>query len=53
MYAWIWRHLPGNGRVRTVAALALFGLVILLLFLLAFPAVDHLLPFVQVGVGPE
>jgi hypothetical protein len=53
MYVWIWRHLPGNGGVRMAVAAALISLILLGLLLVVFPAVDHLLPFVQVGVGSE
>jgi len=49
----VWRHLPGNGQVRVAVAVALFGLVLLVLFLVVFPAVDRALPFVQVDVGSE
>ncbi|WP_175084483.1 hypothetical protein [Candidatus Frankia nodulisporulans] len=51
MYAWLYRHLPGSGRVRPlVAALLLLGVVALLMFVV-FPAVETVLPNGQVTMG--
>ncbi|MCK9876461.1 hypothetical protein MXD59_11865 [Frankia sp. Ag45/Mut15] len=51
MYAWLYRHLPGSGRVRPlVAALLLLGVVALLMFVV-FPAVEAVLPNGQVTMG--
>jgi hypothetical protein len=48
MYAWIWRHLPGNTPVRiTIAAVLVLGIVALLMFVI-FPAIEPLLPFNEV-----
>jgi hypothetical protein len=51
MYAWIWRHLPGNLTVRLITAVVLVAGVIALLLFVVFPAVDPLLPFNNVTTG--
>ena len=43
MYAWLWRHLPGGRRARTAQVCAAVGLVVLVCFAWAFPAVSTLL----------
>lgn len=45
MYAWIWRHLPGNTAVRVLTSAILIAAVVALLLFVVFPAVDPLLPF--------
>lgn len=47
MYGWLWRHLPGGRAVRSAQAFALFCLVLVLLMLVVFPAVEPHLPFGQ------
>ncbi len=47
MYGWLWRHLPGGRAVRSAQALVLFCLVVALLMLVVFPAVEPHLPFGQ------
>lgn len=52
MYAWIWRHLPGNLAVRALLSLLLLvGVVVLLLFVV-FPVIDPHLPWNDVNVSP-
>ncbi len=53
MYGWIWRTLPGGRPAKTAGALVLFGLVVVLLFFVVFPAVEPLLPFSDVTVDGE
>jgi hypothetical protein len=50
MYVWIWRHLPGPLPLRLLQALLLLGAVVLLLFLVVFPAVDQVSPWSDVTV---
>jgi hypothetical protein len=50
MYAWVWRHLPGNAPVRAAISLASFLLVVLLLFTVVFPWAEGVLPFLDVTV---
>ena len=50
MYTWFWRSLPGPLAVRLLMALLAFAAVVLLLFLVVFPAVEPLLPFNDVTV---
>ncbi len=51
MYAWIWRHLPGSGPVRVLAAATAVAVLLAALVLLAFPALDAVLPYADVDVG--
>lgn len=51
MYAWIYRHLPGGPPVRVLIAVLLVLAVLALLLLVVFPAVDAVLPWVDVDVG--
>ncbi|OIV37250.1 hypothetical protein BIV57_12115 [Mangrovactinospora gilvigrisea] len=51
MYAWIWRHLPGNTAVRAVIAVLLVVLVVYLLFQYAFPWLEPHVPFGGGGDG--
>ena len=50
MYAWCWRALPGPLPVRLLLALLAVGLVVALLMLVVFPAVEPLLPLQDVTV---
>ena len=51
MYAWLWRHLPGPWWARLFACLALCASVVTLLWYVAFPWAEPLLPFDDVQVG--
>lgn len=51
MYGFIWRLLPGPTAVKALLALALFALVVLVLFEWVFPWLAPLLPFNDVTVG--
>lgn len=37
MYAWLWRHLPGDWKLKTLIALALVAVVVIVLWYLVFP----------------
>jgi hypothetical protein len=50
VYAWIWRHLPGGTRSKTLLALLLVLAVVALLMFVVFPWVEPELPFNQVTV---
>jgi hypothetical protein len=50
MYAWIWRHLPGNRPLKLLQALFLVAAVSALLLFVVFPAVEPHLPISQVTV---
>ena len=53
MYGWLWRHLPGNTKLRIAQCLALFfGMAALLLFVV-FPAVEPHLPFGNVTIHQQ
>jgi hypothetical protein len=52
VYAWIWRHLPGPVPARAVLAGAAAVAVLAVLFLVVFPALDAVLPYTDVDVGP-
>ena len=43
MYAWLWRHLPGGRRARTVQACLAVLVVVLVCFVWVFPALSTLL----------
>ena len=45
MYAWIWRHLPGNALVKVVQAAVLVAAVVTLLLFVVFPWLEPVLPF--------
>ncbi|HEX2313381.1 MAG TPA: hypothetical protein VHJ17_06615 [Thermomonospora sp.] len=45
MYAWIWRHLPGEGPVRGAIAAGLALAVLLLLWYVVFPWAESRLQF--------
>lgn len=45
MYAWIWRHLPGNAVVKAVQAAVLVAVVVALLLFVVFPWLEPVLPF--------
>ena len=51
MYAWIWRHLPAGPARLPAAAVAVIAVIAALLFVV-FPALDALLPYTDVDVGP-
>ncbi|MCX4567952.1 hypothetical protein [Streptomyces albogriseolus] len=53
MYSWIWRHLPGNGWVRTLISLVLIAVVVYVLFQYVFPWAEPLLPFNDVTVDNQ
>ena len=50
MYGWIWRTLPGGRVSKALASMVLLALVVTLLFLVVFPAIEPLLPFGDVTV---
>ncbi|MBV7294981.1 hypothetical protein KRX51_03495 [Corynebacterium sp. TAE3-ERU12] len=50
MYAALWRVLPGPTWVKAIEALALFLLVVFVLFEFVFPEVAHMLPWMDVAV---
>jgi hypothetical protein len=50
MYAWIWRHLPGNVLVRSLISVVLVLGVIYLLFQYVFPWAEPILPFGDAAV---
>lgn len=52
MYVWFWRHLPGPLPVRLLLAALALTVVVALLFLVVFPAVEPLLPYTEVTVDP-
>ena len=51
MYAWLWRHLPGQPAVRVLVAVVLAAVVVVLLFTLVFPWVTDLLPGYSGRIG--
>jgi hypothetical protein len=51
VYGWIWRHLPGPLWARITASVTLAAAVCALLWFLAFPWAEPLLPFDDVQVG--
>jgi hypothetical protein len=53
VYSWIWRHLPGGLPGKLLGSLVLFGVVVVLLFVVVFPAVEPLLPYNDVTVDGE
>lgn len=53
MYVWIWRHLPGPFALRLLQAGVLLALVVAVLMLKVFPAVDPLLPWSDVTVPAQ
>lgn len=50
MYAWIWRHLPGNAAVKVLLSLVMVAALVMLLFTVVFPWVEPRLPFNDVTV---
>lgn len=50
MYAWIWRHLPGNAWVKALISLVLVLAIVYALFQYVFPWAEPLLPFNDVTV---
>jgi len=50
MYGWLWRRLPGNTWVRLAIVLAMFAVLVWLLFDFVFPWLDPRLPFNDVTV---
>jgi hypothetical protein len=53
MYGWVWRTLPGGVAGKLLGSLLLCALVVSLLFLVVFPAVEPLLPFGDVTVDGD
>jgi hypothetical protein len=53
MYAWLWRHLPGNVSLRIAQSLVLLIGIIALLLFVVFPAVEPHLPFGNVTITPQ
>lgn len=51
MYGWIWRRLPGGRATKTAYAVLLIALVLALMFLVVFPAVEPRLPWNHPTVG--
>ncbi len=47
MYRWLWRHPPGGTSTRTLQALVLCCVVVAVLMLIVFPALEPHLPFGQ------
>jgi hypothetical protein len=52
MYAALWRRLPGGRLAKTLQALAMFVVVVAVLFVWVFPAVAPHLPFEDVTIEP-
>lgn len=52
LYTWIWRRLPGNTLVKTLAAVILVVAVSALLLFVVFPQIEPLMPFGIVTVTP-
>lgn len=50
MYAALWRRLPGGLLAKSLSALALFAVAVVVLFGWVFPAVSPHLPFEDVTV---
>jgi hypothetical protein len=50
MYAALWRRLPGGRLAKSLSALVLFAVTVVILFGGVFPAVAPLLPFEDVTV---
>ena len=50
MYGWIWRTLPGPWPAKLLGSVVLLLVVVAMLFLVVFPAVEPLLPFSDVTV---
>lgn len=50
MYGWIWRHLPGPTALKTLQALILLAVAVVLLFAVVFPWAERSLPFLDVTV---
>ncbi len=53
MYAALWRRLPGPLAVRLLLVGLLAAVILLLLFVVLFPAVGPYLPFNDVTVDPS
>lgn len=53
MYAWIFRHLPGNVYLRTVLALVLVAAAVLALFTWVFPWAAETFSFLSRDPGIE
>ena len=52
MYAWIWRHLPGDRRAKWLGAVLLLLIVLAVLFFVVFPYVEPRLALNNVTVDP-
>ncbi len=53
MYAWIWRHLPGETLTRVCTALGLVAVIGLVLWYAVFPWVEPKIQFDHGTVGGE
>jgi hypothetical protein len=51
VYAALWRLLPGPVWLKVIEALVLLGIVLWLLLIVVFPAIEPLLPFDRITVG--
>ncbi|GAA4368263.1 hypothetical protein [Nocardioides caricicola] len=51
MYAALWRLLPGPLWLKVIEALVLAGILVWVLLVWVFPAVEPLLPFDRIAVG--
>ena len=51
MYAALWRRLPGPAPVRALLAVALVGVVVVVLFRWVFPTVESWLPYDETTVS--
>lgn len=50
MYAWLWRHFPGNTPAKVLASIIVVLAVLALLYYVVFPFVEPRLPFGDVTV---
>jgi hypothetical protein len=53
VYGWIWRKLPFGLPGKIIGSLLLIGAVMWVLWYHVFPAVEPMLPFDDVQVGPS
>ncbi len=51
MYAWVWRHLPGNWPVKALLSLVLVAAVTGVLWFLVFPTAEGWLPWGDVTLN--
>lgn len=50
MYAWLWRRLPGGTALKTLQAVLLVLVAVVVLFAVVFPWAESSIPFLQVTV---